>query len=226
MNVKIEDSWKNALSSEFEKPYFQALTEFVRSQYVEKTVYPAPQNIFNTFNLCPVDHVKVVILGQDPYHGPGQAHGLSFSVPEGIPMPPSLKNIFAEMMNDLGVTQAPKSGDLTYLVEQGILLLNATLTVEKFRAGSHQGKGWEEFTDAAIKHLAETQENLVFLLWGSYAQKKGQFIDQSKHLVLQCPHPSPLSAYRGFFGSHHFSKTNEYLAKHGKMPIVWLPDLA
>lgn len=220
MNVQIEESWKAQLKNEFEKEYFIRLTEFVRQEYRNETIYPPGKFIFNAFNCCPFQHTKVVIIGQDPYHGPGQAHGLCFSVNEGIPFPPSLQNIFKEIQADIG-TPVPTSGDLTRWAEQGILLLNATLTVRAHQAGSHQRKGWEEFTDAAIRCLAEQRENLVFILWGNYAQKKGAFIDRSKHLVLTSAHPSPLSAYNGFFGNKHFSKTNEYLIAHGKSPIEW-----
>src|SRR5574344_1156206 len=218
MDVKIEESWKRRLAPEFEKEYFVKLTDFVRNEYMTTTVYPPGSLIFNSFNLCPFDKVKVVIIGQDPYHGPGQAQGLCFSVNDGIPFPPSLVNIFKEIQSDLG-TPMPASGSLVRWAQQGVLLLNATLTVRAHQAGSHQNRGWEEFTDAAIHALAEEKENLVFILWGSYAQKKGSFIDRSKHLVLQSVHPSPLSAYAGFFGNKHFSKANDYLKAHGKEPI-------
>lgn len=220
MNVQIEEGWKKALAPEFEKDYFVRLTDFVRQEYQQTTVYPPGRLIFNAFNLCPFDKVKVVIIGQDPYHGPGQAHGLCFSVNDGVPFPPSLQNIFKEIHDDLG-TPMPASGNLTRWAEQGVLLLNATLTVRAHQAGSHQRKGWEEFTDAAIRALAEQKEHLVFILWGSYAQKKGAFIDRNKHLVLTSVHPSPLSAYNGFFGNKHFSRTNEYLVAHGEAPINW-----
>lgn len=220
MNVQIEESWKRHLAPEFEKPYFVNLTNFVREEYGKGTVYPPGPMIFNAFNLCPFDRVKVVIIGQDPYHGPGQAHGLCFSVNDGIPFPPSLVNIFKEIGSDLG-TPIPTTGNLTRWANQGVLLLNATLTVRAHQAGSHQNHGWEEFTDAAIRVLATERENLVFLLWGAYAQKKGAFIDRNRHLVLASVHPSPLSAYHGFFGNKHFSKTNEYLVAHGKEPIRW-----
>ncbi len=220
MDVKIEESWKRRLAPEFEKDYFVKLTDFVRNEYMTTTVYPPGSLIFNSFNLCPFDKVKVVIIGQDPYHGPGQAQGLCFSVNDGIPFPPSLVNIFKEIQSDLG-TPMPASGSLVRWAQQGVLLLNATLTVRAHQAGSHQNRGWEEFTDAAIHALAEEKENLVFILWGSYAQKKGSFIDRSKHLVLQSVHPSPLSAYAGFFGNKHFSKANDYLKAHGKEPIQW-----
>ena len=220
MNVRIEESWKQKLTPEFEKDYFIKLTEFVRAEYASKTIYPPAKQIFNAFDHCPFDDVKVVIIGQDPYHGPGQAHGLCFSVAEGIPNPPSLQNIFKEIMSDLGKPM-PANGDLTRWARQGVLLLNATLTVQAHQAGSHQRKGWEEFTDAAIRLLAEEREHLVFILWGAYAQKKGAFIDCSKHLVLASAHPSPLSAYNGFFGNKHFSRTNEYLKAHGIAEIEW-----
>lgn len=218
--MKIEETWKEILKEEFEKDYFVNLTSFVRQEYKDKTIYPKASNIFNAFNLCPFDKVKVVILGQDPYHEPNQAHGLCFSVLDPTPAPPSLKNIFKEINLDLGITPL-ESGDLTRWASQGVLLLNATLTVEAHKAGSHQGKGWEEFTDRVIFNLANRKSGLVFLLWGSYAQKKGEFIDQTKHLVLKSVHPSPLSAHRGFFGNHHFSQTNSYLTQQGKQPINW-----
>ena len=220
MNVQIEESWKQHLAPEFEKDYFIKLTEFVRSEYQTTTIYPPGRFIFNAFNLCPFDKVKVVIIGQDPYHGPGQAHGLCFSVNDGVPFPPSLQNIFKEIQSDLGAP-IPTSGNLTRWANQGVLLLNATLTVRAHQAGSHQRRGWEEFTDAAIRVLAEQRENIVFILWGSYAQKKGAFIDRNKQLVLASAHPSPLSAYNGFFGNKHFSRTNEYLQAHGQTPIEW-----
>lgn len=220
MNVQIEESWKEALMPEFSKDYFIRLTDFVRKEYHETTVYPPGKLIFNAFNLCPFDKVKVVIIGQDPYHGPSQAHGLCFSVNDGIQPPPSLVNIFKEINNDLG-KPIPQSGNLTRWAEQGVLLLNATLTVRAHQAGSHQRRGWEEFTDAVIRKLAEEKNNLVFILWGAYAQKKGAFIDRSKHLVLTSVHPSPLSAHSGFFGNHHFSLANDYLVKNGKTAIDW-----
>ncbi len=220
MNVQIEESWKEALMPEFSKDYFIRLTDFVRKEYHETTVYPPGKLIFNAFNLCPFDKVKVVIIGQDPYHGPGQAHGLCFSVNDGIQPPPSLVNIFKEINSDLG-KPVPQSGNLTRWAEQGVLLLNATLTVRAHQAGSHQRRGWEEFTDAVIRKLAEEKSNLVFILWGSYAQKKGAFIDRNKHLVLTSVHPSPLSAHNGFFGNHHFSLANDYLVKNGKTAIDW-----
>ena len=220
MNVQIEESWKEVLSPEFEKDYFIRLTDFVRQEYQTTTVYPPGKLIFNAFNLCPYPKVKVVIIGQDPYHGPGQAHGLCFSVNDGVPFPPSLQNIFKEIQSDLG-SPIPETGKLTRWAEQGVLMLNATLTVRAHQAGSHQRRGWEEFTDAAIRALAENREHLVFILWGAYAQKKGAFISRDRHLVLTSVHPSPLSAYHGFFGNKHFSRANAYLEAHGETPIVW-----
>lgn len=221
MDVKIDASWKEVLEAEFEKDYFKNLTAFVKEEYAGTTpIYPPARLIFNAFDHCPFNDVKVVILGQDPYHGAGQANGLCFSVNKGVPFPPSLLNIFKEIENDLG-TPIPQDGDLTRWSDQGVLLLNATLTVRASMAGSHQKRGWEEFTDAAIRELATRRENIVFILWGSYAQKKGAFIDRSRHLVLTSPHPSPLSAYQGFFGNHHFSTANRYLAEHGKSEIKW-----
>ncbi|MBI5412796.1 uracil-DNA glycosylase [Candidatus Peregrinibacteria bacterium] len=220
MDVKIHESWKNRLKDEFEKDYFKELTEFVRREYKERKIYPPPANIFNAFDLCPFEDVKVVIIGQDPYHGPGQANGLCFAVNQGISMPPSLQNIFKEIHDDIG-KPIPNSGDLMRLAKQGVLLLNATLTVVASQAGSHQHKGWEQFTDAVIEVLAREKENLVFLLWGRYAQDKGQFIDQNRHLVLKAAHPSPFSAFNGFFGCKHFSKTNDYLKSVGKETIDW-----
>ena len=220
MDVKIESSWKVQLEEEFNKPYFANLTEFVRGEYRTKTIFPPAKLIFNAFDHTSFDQVKVVILGQDPYHGVGQAHGLSFSVNDGVRTPPSLINMYKEINRDLG-TPIPQSGNLTRWAEQGVLLLNATLTVVAHTAGSHQGKGWETFTDAAIKKLADERENLVFLLWGAYAQKKAVLIDEKKHLILKTVHPSPLSAHRGFIGCGHFSKTNEYLVSKGLEPIVW-----
>lgn len=220
MNVTIEESWKRVLGGEFEKEYFKTLRDFIHSEYRNKTIYPPAKQIFNAFDSCPFESVKVVILGQDPYHEPSQAHGLSFSVLPPCPPPPSLVNIYKEIRSDIG-TLVSSNGDLTAWSEQGVLLLNATLTVEAHKAGSHQNKGWETFTDSAIKALAENREHLVFMLWGSYAQRKGAFIDRSRHLVLQAPHPSPLSAYRGFFGCKHFSSANAYLISQGLSPIVW-----
>lgn len=220
MEVTIEESWKRVLSGEFEKEYFKTLRDFVHSEYRNKTIYPPAKQIFNAFYSCPFESVKVVILGQDPYHEPSQAHGLSFSVLPPCPPPPSLVNIYKEIRSDVG-DLVSANGDLTAWSRQGVLLLNATLTVEAHKAGSHQNKGWETFTDSAIKALAENREHLVFMLWGSYAQRKGAFIDRSRHLVLQAPHPSPLSAYRGFFGCKHFSSANAYLISQGLSPIVW-----
>lgn len=220
MDVIIEQSWKEQLKEEFKKDYFRQLTDFVREEYKHKRIFPPGGDIFNAFDHCPFDQVKVVILGQDPYHEPGQAHGLCFSVKEGTPPPPSLVNIYKEIQSDLGIP-APKGGDLTRWADQGVLLLNATLTVRAHQAGSHQNKGWEIFTDAVIHRLAEQRKNIVYILWGSYAQRKGAFINTSNNLVLKSPHPSPLSSYRGFFGSKHFSKTNNYLISTGQKPIEW-----
>jgi len=220
MEVRIDQSWKDRLQTEFDKPYFRNLTDFVREEYARGTVYPPGRLIFNAFDLCPFDKVKVVIIGQDPYHEPGQAHGLCFSVNDGVQFPPSLRNIFKEISDDLG-KPVPVSGDLTRWARQGVLLLNATLTVRAGMAGSHQGRGWEEFTDAVIRELNSSRDGLVFILWGSYAKKKGAVIDRSRHLVLSSAHPSPLSAYNGFFGNHHFSLTNEWLIQHGETPIEW-----
>ena len=222
MEVKIEPSWKEKLKDEFEKPYFKELTEFVKKEYKDEVVYPAPKYVFRAFDLCPFDKVKVVILGQDPYHGPRQANGLCFAVDEGTQLPPSLQNIFKEIESDLGEPLKNRSGDLSRWATQGVLLLNATLTVKAHLAGSHQGKGWELFTDAAIKALSEGREHLVFILWGNYAKKKGAHIGRSKHLVLESAHPSPFSANNGFLGSKPFSKANEYLVEHGETPIDWL----
>jgi len=220
MNVNIEPSWAARLSDEFEKPYFEALVSFIKTEYSTQKIFPPRKLIFNAFDQCPFPEVKVVILGQDPYHGPGQAHGLCFSVPDGIDFSPSLQNIFKEIQNDLQ-KPAPPSGNLERWVSQGVFLLNATLTVRAHQAGSHQNKGWETFTDRVVHLLAESSDNLVFMLWGAYAQRKGQFIDTQRHLVLQSVHPSPLSAHRGFFGNHHFSQANRYLQEHGKTPIDW-----
>lgn len=220
MNVRIDESWRQVLQPEFDKPYFELLTGFVRQAYATHQCFPPAKYIFRAFDLCPFDKVRVVIIGQDPYHDINQAHGLCFSVQEGVPAPPSLVNIYKELNRDLG-KPIPASGDLTHWAEQGVLLLNATLTVEAHKAGSHQGKGWEELTDAAIQALNNQRSNIVFMLWGSYAQRKGQFIDRRKHLVLTAVHPSPLSAYRGFIGCGHFSQANNYLVQHGHKPIVW-----
>ena len=224
-NIQLEASWLAELAAEFEQDYMQNLKAFLQKEKAaHKQIYPPGKLIFNALNTTPLDEVKVVILGQDPYHGPGQAHGLCFSVLPGVDIPPSLQNIYKELDADLGIKPA-SHGCLTHWAEQGVLLLNAVLTVEKSRAASHQGKGWENFTDKVISVLNEKKSGLVFLLWGSYAQKKGQFIDRNKHLVLQSPHPSPLSAHRGFLGNKHFSQTNAYLEKQGKQIIDWvIPD--
>ncbi len=220
MNVKIEESWKTLLKDEFEKDYFKQLVEFVKQEYKTQTIYPAGKDIFKAFDLCPVDKVKVVIIGQDPYHGKGQAHGLCFSVKENISVPPSLQNIYKELHADIG-KEIPKNGNIEHWAKQGVLMLNATLTVRAGQAGSHQGKGWETFTDAVIKKIADKKEKLVFLLWGAYAQRKGQVIDAEKHYILESAHPSPFSAHRGFLGNKHFSKTNQYLKKNGLTEIIW-----
>ncbi len=221
MDVKIEQSWKERLGGEFEKPYFSDLTQRIRQEYASYTCYPPGRLIFNAFNLCPFDKVRVVIIGQDPYHEPGQAMGLSFSVPDGVPMPPSLINIFKEIQSDMGVPM-PTSGNLMRWAQQGVMLLNATLTVRAHQAGSHQRLGWETFTDAAIQALNQGREHLVFILWGGYARSKASLIDRNRHLVLQAVHPSPLSANRGgWFGNRHFSQANEYLLAHGQQPINW-----
>ncbi len=220
MEVKLEPSWKAYLAGEFKEPYFKELTAFVKAEYQNGTVYPHPKNLFRAFELTPFDAVKVVILGQDPYHGPKQAHGLSFSVVEGVRNPPSLQNIYKELQSDIGGT-VPTSGDLTHWAEQGVLLLNATLTVRAGQAASHQGKGWERFTDAVIRTLSEKREGLVFILWGNYARSKKSLIDWEKHCIIESPHPSPLSAYAGFFGSKPFSKANDFLRANGKSPIQW-----
>ena len=220
MDVKIDSSWKSRLANEFEAPYFEQLTNFVRDAYTHHQIFPPAKLIFNAFDLCPFDQVKVVIIGQDPYHGLGQAHGLSFSVNENMPLPPSLKNIYQEIRSDLGI-QPLSHGNLERWAKQGVLLLNATLTVQANLAGSHQKKGWETFTDSAIKAVANEKEHVVFLLWGNYAQQKAQYIDRTKHLVLTAVHPSPLSAHRGFFGCKHFSQANQYLKEHGLEPINW-----
>ena len=220
MDVRIEESWKTRLQEEFDKPYFANLTQFVRNEYASGAVYPPGGEMFAAFDACPFEKVRVVILGQDPYHEPGQAHGLCFSVNDGVQFPPSLVNIFKEIESDLGKPM-PCSGNLMRWAQQGVLLLNATLTVRAHQAGSHQNKGWETFTDAVIRRLALEREHIVFILWGSYAQRKGAFIDRNRHCVLQSPHPSPLSAYRGFFGNKHFSSANNYLVQHGYKPIEW-----
>ena len=221
MKVNIDAQWRELLKDEFQKPYFGALAEFVRQEYQEYRCYPKGASIFAAFDSCPLDECKVVILGQDPYHGPGQAHGLCFSVQEGVAHPPSLINIFKEIETDLG-TPYPKSGNLDHWARQGVLLLNATLTVRQGEAGSHQGKGWEQFTDRVIEQVSDHHKNLVFVLWGGYARKKKKFINSSGHLILECGHPSPLSANRGYwFGNKHFSKTNDFLLEQGKAAIQW-----
>ena len=220
MDVKIEESWKSVLQPEFDKPYFKSLTDFVRAEYSTRTCYPPASKIFNAFNSCPFSDVRVVIIGQDPYHEPGQAHGLCFSVNDGVQFPPSLQNIFKEISTEFG-TPIPNSGNLERWARQGVLLLNATLTVREHQAGSHQRQGWEEFTDAAIRELNSGRDGLVFILWGGYAKKKGAIIDRSRHLVLSSAHPSPLSAYNGFFGGRYFSRTNEFLSDHGEGEIDW-----
>lgn len=220
MNIKIQESWKAALADEFDKDYFIKLTDFVRAQYMSgHQVFPEPKNIFNAFNLCPLPDVKVVIIGQDPYHEPGQAHGLCFSVLPPTPVPPSLVNIYREIESDLGRPSATH-GDLTAWARQGVLLLNSTLTVAAHRAASHAGHGWEQFTDAVIRAVAH-RDNIVYMLWGASAQRKAEFVDPARNLILKSAHPSPLSAYRGFFGNHHFSRANQYLIQHGKTPIEW-----
>lgn len=222
MDVQIESSWKTVLADEFEKDYFKQLSAEVRADYLlsDPPIYPPAPLVFNAFNLTPFNQVKVVILGQDPYHGPGQAMGLSFSVPDGVHVPPSLQNIYKEIAEDLN-QDPPTSGDLTHWAEQGVLLLNVTLTVAAHQAGSHQGRGWEQFTDAVIKTVSNEREHVVFLLWGAYARKKAELIDSNKHLILTAPHPSPLSAHRGFLGCKHFSQCNAYLQEHGLKKIVW-----
>ncbi len=221
MNVRIEEGWKAALAPEFNKFYFEVLTDFVRSRYTQGKVYPPAGKIFQAFDSCPFDRVKVVILGQDPYHEPGQAEGLAFSVPQGIKIPPSLHNILQEISTDLGRPSIIQGGHLMPWVDQGVLLLNATLTVEAHQAASHQGRGWETFTDAVIEILAKEKQGLVFMLWGSYARRKASLIPTGGHLILEAPHPSPLSAHRGFFGCRHFSKANAYLQRLGQPPINW-----
>ena len=220
VDVKIEQSWKAKLKREFEQPYFEALTDFVRAEYTERRIYPPGSRIFAAFNACPFEDVKVVILGQDPYHGPKQANGLAFSVNDGLRVPPSLVNIYKELKSDLG-NKTPNTGNLQNWAHQGVLLLNATLTVQQGTAASHQGKGWETFTDAVVRLLSQEREHLVFILWGAYAQNKGAVIDRTKHHVIESPHPSPLSATRGFFGSKPFSRANVYLEEKGIKAIEW-----
>lgn len=221
MEVRIEPSWKKILESQFDQQYFQTLTEFVKTQYQEGVVYPPPKFIFRAFELTPFNQVKVVILGQDPYHGDGQANGLCFAVNQGVKLPPSLQNIYKEIKSDTGTSPTSQTGDLENWAKQGVLLLNSTLTVGANHAGSHQNHGWEQFTDSIVSALSEQKNNLVFILWGAYAKKKGSVIDRSKHLVIESAHPSPLSAYNGFFGSKPFSRTNYYLFEHGELPIAW-----
>ena len=220
INPQINDEWKKELSDEFQKPYFEALRIFLVDEKKQYQVYPPGPVIFEAFNSTPFSRVKVIILGQDPYHGPGQAHGLCFSVPDGVLFPPSLQNILKELETDLGIPY-PRSGNLTHWADQGVLLLNATLTVRANQAGSHQGKGWEQFTDAVIRKLSEKCSGLVFMLWGNYARNKKAIIDTTKHCILEAPHPSPLSVYRGFFGCRHFSSANEWLVSKGLTPVDW-----
>ena len=220
MEVKIASDWKALLKEEFEKPYFEQLTQFVKEEYASHRIYPRGSNIFRAFDKCPLDRLKVVIIGQDPYHGPNQAHGLCFSVADGVPHPPSLQNIFKEVASDIG-TPIPESGNLDRWAEQGVLLLNAVLTVREHEAASHAGRGWEQFTDAVVRAINAHKEGIVYLLWGSYAQKKGAIADPARNCILKAVHPSPLSFYRGFFGCRHFSRANEYLVAQGKTPIQW-----
>lgn len=220
MQVKIAADWQEILQPEFDKPYFEELTRFVKDEYSSTTVFPAGKNIFRAFDKCPFESLKVVIIGQDPYHGVGQANGLCFSVNDGVPFPPSLQNIFKEIKSDLGV-DVPQSGNLDRWAEQGVLLLNAVLTVRAHEAASHAGRGWEQFTDAVVRIINERKQGVVYMLWGSYAQRKGQVADAQKNLILKSVHPSPLSVYRGFFGCKHFSQANAYLQSIGKNPIVW-----
>ena len=224
MEVTIEPGWQKHLEQEFAQPYFHALADFVRSAYTQKTVYPAPKNMFRAFDLCPFEKVSVVILGQDPYHGPKQANGLSFAVDPGTALPPSLKNIFKEISSEYEISMEGKSGDLGRWATQGVLLLNATLTVERGMPGSHQQRGWEQFTDAVIESISKNKDHVVFMLWGNYAKAKGAHIDTHKHLALTAPHPSPFSAHSGFFGCGHFKKANEYLITHGLQPIDWASE--
>lgn len=220
MDVRIADDWKALLADEFDKPYFRSLVEFVRSEYASTTIYPKGGNIFRAFDKCPIDKLKVVIIGQDPYHGEGQANGLCFSVAQGVPFPPSLQNIFKEVNSDTGAA-IPTSGELDRWAEQGVLLLNSVLTVRAHQAASHAGRGWEQFTDAVVRAIAQNKSGIVYMLWGSYAQKKGAIASAASNLILKSVHPSPLSSYRGFFGCRHFSKANQYLVEQGKEPIVW-----
>lgn len=220
MEVKIAEDWKRILQPEFDKPYFEELTGFVRSEYASRRIFPQGRNIFRAFDKCPFDRLKVVIIGQDPYHGDGQANGLCFSVDDGVAFPPSLQNIFQEVRDDVG-TPIPVSGNLDRWAEQGVLLLNSVLTVRAHEAASHGGRGWEQFTDAVVRAIAERKDGVVYMLWGSYAQRKGAIADPTRNLILKSVHPSPLSAYRGFFGSRHFSQANAYLISHGKEPIAW-----
>lgn len=219
-DVRIAQDWKVLLGEEFDKPYFEELVGFVREEYAAGEVYPAGRNIFRAFDKCPFDRLKVVIIGQDPYHGPGQANGLCFSVSEGVQFPPSLQNIFKEVSDDVGAPM-PQNGELERWAEQGVLLLNAVLTVRAHQAASHAGRGWEKFTDAVVRVIAERKEGVVYMLWGNYAQRKGSIADPKRNLILRAVHPSPLSAYRGFFGCKHFSMANDYLRSVGKEPIVW-----
>lgn len=220
MDVRIAEDWKEILAPEFEKPYFEQLTGFVRAEYASRRIFPQGRNIFRAFDKCPFDRLKVVIIGQDPYHGEGQANGLCFSVNDGVQFPPSLQNIFQEVHDDVGAP-IPESGNLDRWAEQGVLLLNAVLTVRAHEAASHAGRGWETFTDAVVRAIAERKSGIVYMLWGNYAQRKGAIADPSRNLILKAVHPSPLSAYRGFLGSHHFSQANEYLIKTGREPIRW-----
>ena len=220
MDVRIAEDWKEILAPEFEKPYFEQLTGFVRAEYASHLIFPQGRNIFRAFDKCPFDRLKVVIIGQDPYHGEGQANGLCFSVNDGVQFPPSLQNIFQEVHDDVGAP-IPESGNLDRWAEQGVLLLNAVLTVRAHEAASHAGRGWETFTDAVVRAIAERKSGIVYMLWGNYAQRKGAIADPSRNLILKAVHPSPLSAYRGFLGSHHFSQANEYLIKTGREPIRW-----
>ena len=220
MNVRIADDWREILQAEFDKPYFTTLTDFVREEYASHQVFPRGSNIFRAFDKCPFEKLKVVIIGQDPYHGEGQANGLCFSVNDGVPFPPSLKNIFTEVSSDIGVP-VPTSGNLDRWAEQGVLLLNAVLTVRAHEPASHASRGWEQFTDAVVRAIAERKQGVVYMLWGGYAQRKGAIVDTSRNLILKAVHPSPLSVYRGFFGSRHFSQANAYLAEQGLQPIEW-----